>query len=81
MTSRIMMTPNERFLARMQEQCDACQAIVKIFEKAEAKQERFCNEVLGLSLAEVRARYRDDDVKRAEISAQYKTWSAANESL
>lgn len=79
MTSRIMMTPDERFLDRMQEQCDAWQAIVKIFEKAEAKQERFCNDVLGLSLAEVRARYRDDDVKRAEISAQYKTWSAAHD--
>ena len=79
MLNRIVMAPDERFMDRMQEQCDAWQAIVKIFEKAEAKQERFCNEVLGLSLAEVRARYRDDDVKRAEIMAHYKTWSATND--
>lgn len=78
MTDRIMMTPDERFLARMQEQCDAWQAIAKIFEAAEAKQERFCNEVLGLSLAEVRARYKDSESKRTEIRAQYETWSAAN---
>ena len=76
MKSRIMMTPDERFLDRMQEQCDAWQGIVKIFEAAEAKQERFCNEVLGLSLAEVRARYRDTTKEREAILAQYQTWSA-----
>lgn len=72
-----MMDADERFMKRAQEQLEAWQKVAAIFAEAEAKQARFCLEVMGRPIAEIRAEYRDKpERERAAINAQYAAWLA-----